>query len=194
MAKTSLTPVQQRQVLFAVLGLIGLTAWLSLFLFPQQRALGPARLQMQELRAQVDQTQRGLAQMPAMELQIAQLTAQYQLPAVTQPPEQQLPELLEEISRTARQAQVRIVASKPSTDVSKLSPGPSGYLEFQILIAASGGYHQIGNFLDALEHSNHLLKIRELGVLSDPEQITRHTAIFLFQAYLVPARLNSEGE
>ncbi len=193
MPKSSLTPVQQKQLLSAVLGLIGLYAWLSFFLLPQQRSLGQARLQVQELQAQVDQMQGGLARMPEMERQIAELAAQYQLPEVTKPPEQQLPELLEEISRIARQAQVRIIASKPNADVSTLSPGSSGYLEFQILIAAVGSYHSVGNFLDAVEHSSHLLRLREIGVLSNPEQITHHTAIFLFQAYLVPARLKPEG-
>lgn len=193
MPKSSLTPAQQKQILFGVLGAIGLTVWLSLFLLPQQRAMEQARLQLQELQGQVDQMHQGLAQMPAMEEQIAQLTAQYQLPVFTKPPEQQLPELLEMISQTARRAQVRVVVAKPKADVNKLLPGPSGYLELQMAVGLVGGYHQIGTFLDALERSGSLLRVRELAVIHGSEDLYHHQAAVLFQAYLVPARPRKGG-
>ena len=188
MPKSSLTPLQQKQVLFAVLGLIGLYAWLSFFLMPQQRALAEARLQMQDLQAQVDRTRGGLARMPAMEQQIAQLTAQYQLPAATKPPEQQLPELLEMISQVARRTQVRVIAAKPKADVSSLTPSTSGYLELPVLVGLAGGYHQIGAFLDALERSGSLLRVREMALLHGSADLYHHHAVILFQVYLVPAR------
>lgn len=193
MAKISLTPAQQKRILFGVLGVIGLYAWIGLFLLPRQRALGQNRAQLQDLQRQVEQTRHGFSQMPAMQEEIRRLTAAYKLPEVTKPPEQQLPELLEEISQVARRSQVRIVASKPNADVNKLLPGSSGYLELQILIAAAGGYHQVGAFLDALEQSDRLLRVRELGVLSNPDSIGRHITIVLFQAYLVPARLREDS-
>lgn len=193
MPKNSLTPARQKQILFGVLGLIGLVGWVSFFLLPQQRLMGQERMQLQELQSQVEQTRRGLAQMPVMEEQIRQLTARYQLPAVTKPPEQQLPDLLEMISQTARRAQVRVIAAKPSSDVSKLVPGPSGYLELQILLALSGGYHQTGTFLDTLERSGNLLRVRELALLPNPENLYHHQVVILFQAYLVPAHLKEKG-
>lgn len=187
-AKVSLTPAQQKQILFGILGLIGFFAWLQLFLFPQRAALAQARAQIQELRGQVEQVRAGLAQQPAMEEETRRLQAEYKLPEVTKPPEQQLPELLELISQVARQAGVRVVAAKPKGDVSKLLPGASGYLELPVLVLVSGGYHQIGQFLDALEQSETLLRVRELSVMDDEEKLYEHTGAVLFQAYLVPAR------
>lgn len=187
-AKVSLTRAQQKQLLFGVLGLIGFIAWLQLFLSPQRAALAQTRLQVQEIRAQVEQVRQGLAQQPALEAEISRLQAEYKLPPVTKPPEQQLPELLELISQVARQTGVRVVAAKPKADVSKLQPATSGYLELPILVVVSGGYHPIGLFLDTLERSDVLLRVRELGVVDDEENLYDHAGVVLFQAYLVPAR------
>lgn len=188
MPQSSLTPLQQRQILFTVLGLIGLTAWFGLFLAPQQRSLGQSRLQLQELQTQVGQIQRGLAKMPLIEQQIAQLADQYQLPEATKPPEQQLPEMLEMISQIARRTQVRVIVSKPKADVSKLTPGSSGYLELPVLIGLIGGYHQVGTFLDTLERSGSLLKVQELAFVHGSDDLYHHQVVILFQAYLVPSR------
>lgn len=187
-AKLSLTPAQQKQILFGVMGFIGFIAWLQLFLLPQRGALAQTRLQLQELRAQADQVRQGLAGQAAMEAEISRLREEYKLPEVMKPPEQQLPELLELISHVARQSGVRVVAAKPKADVSKLLPGTSGYLELPILVLVAGGYHPIGTFLDALEQSETLLRVRELSVVDNEENLYEHTGAILFQAYLVPAR------
>ena len=186
MAKLELTPVQQKQILYGIGGLVGLAVWFNFLLLPQQRRMGEIRPQVQNLQQQIAQVRQGIAQMPAMEEEMSRLSTQFQLPAVVPPPEQQLPELLESITQIARQSQVRLVAAKPKSDINKLSPGASGYLEVPLFVMVSGGYHQIGIFLDRLESSESLLRVKEMGIVEDSEDLWHHKGIFLFQAYLLP--------
>lgn len=185
-AKLELTPAQQKQVLFGLLGVIGLAGWFNFLILPQQRKLAEIRPQVQNLKGQIAQVRQGLAQLPTMESQMSQLSIEFKLPEVVPAAEQQLPELLESITQVARQSQVRLVAAKPKSDISKLSPGSSGYLELPIFIIVSGGYHQIGAFLDRLERSESMLRVREMGIVGDQEDLYHHKGFILFQAYLLP--------
>jgi len=187
-AKAQLTPAQQKQVLFGLVGLIFLVVWVSFFALPQGRIWSENHSRLQSLRQEVTQLKQRLAQMPQMEAEIQKLSSQEGLPSSPLPPEEQLPELLKAITEVARKAQVRLVGAKPRTDVNKLTPGASGYLELPIFIGISGGYHQTGLFLDALENSpNLVLRVREFGIMGDAEDIFHPKAFFLLQAYLVPA-------
>lgn len=181
-----LTPRQQRQLLFGIGGGIGFIAWVSLFLIPQQQALVVVQPQVKNLREQLKTTRQELAERSAMEARVAELSSTYGFPAVVPPPEQQLPDLLKAIGETARRHQVHFLAAKPKSDVNKLTPGPSGYLELPIFVVVSGGYHEMGTFVDALENSSHLLRVRELAIRGNPENPYHHVGGLLLQAHLVP--------
>ncbi len=187
MAKPQLTPAQQKQILFGLGGLIFLVVWVNFFALPQGRKWSEDHARLQSLRGEAAQLKQRLAQMPQMEAEIQRLSSQAGLPISSLPPEEQLPELLKAITETARKTQVRLVGAKPKADVNKLTPGSSGYLELPVFIGVSGGYHQMGVFLDTLESSpNLLLRVREFGIMGDAEDLFHAKAFFLLQAYLVP--------
>lgn len=187
MAQSGLTLVQQKKLLIGVGAVIAAIGWLQFFYLPTQRALSEARSQVEQLSVQLNQVKSGIARLPAMQEEITRLSAEFQLPTTPKPPEQQLPELLDEISKAARRSQIQILGQKPRGNVSALVPGPSGYLEVPVMIMATGGYHQIGQFLDLLESSPQLLlRVRELGIMGNPDDLYRHGAFVLFHAYLVP--------
>ncbi len=188
-AKVSLTPAQQKQVLIGVLALVGLVAWFNFFLAPQRRALADLRLQVEETRAKVEQVRQHQAEKPAWEEEMARLKEEYGFPESPPPPEEQLPELLKTLTAMARQNGVRLLGSKPTSEVNKLLPGPSGYLEVQVLIVVLGGYHQVASFLDTLESSPELLRMRELMfVHANGMALGQHAGVLLLQAYLVPGK------
>lgn len=187
MPKNPWTPVQQKKFLIGLFAAVGAVVWLQFILLPQQRRLAEARSEQKILRGQLEELRIGLTQRSSLEEEITRLAGEARLPANPKPPEEQLPALLEEITKAARRAQVRVVEQKPQSDLDQASPGPSGYLEIPLLIIVEGGYHPIGQFLDDLENSSNLLQVLELAIIPRPEDLFRHQAHVLFKAYLVPA-------
>ena len=193
MPKSKLTPEQQKKILFGVGIGVGLVIWLQFVLLPQQRRLGETRAELQLLRGQLNRLKAGLVQRSTIEGEIDRLKGEFQLPANPKPPEQQLPDLLEEITKAARRAGVQVVGQKPQSELDRVSPGASGYLEIPLFIEIVGGYHSIGQFLNDLENSSNLLQMRELGIVGEPENLYRHRAVVIFQAYLVPGTASGHG-
>ena len=138
MAKLDLTSAQQRQILFGVLGLIGLVVWMNFLVIPQQQTMAQTRSQVQQLERQLTETHRGLAQLPVMEEELARLSSQYKLPAVSQPSEEQLPDLLGAIAQMAKTAQVRLVTMKPKGDLGHLAAPPGETVLCQEIPDGSG--------------------------------------------------------
>lgn len=189
MPKVDLTPKQKRILLLGAGGAVFGAAWLAIFLLPQIRAFQENRTQLGDLEQRWTQLKEGLATLPALEGEVAQLTEKYSLPSEREarPPQEQLPELLNVLSQLARREQVVLLVVKPTSDIDKLTPGPSGYLELQIFVVVSGGYHPIGKFLDAVESSPELLmRVQEFGISDDEESLWAHTGYILFQAYVPP--------
>ena len=187
-AKGKLTPAQQKQILSSALGAIAFIAWVILFLAPQQRALGEKGAQIQDLRLQVGRLRQDLRQMPALEQELTRLKSQYQPTKNPLPPEEQLPELLATIAGMAQQSQVVLLGAKPTADVNKLAPGPSGYLELKILLILRGGFHPMAHFMDRLESSEELMRLREFSIVEEGDRnLETHLAILLLEAYLVPS-------
>lgn len=186
MKSPSLSPAQQKQLLIGILALLAVVVGYLFWIAPRQRVLTEATAQVRQLELQLDQTRQGLSQLLSVEQEIQRLSARFQMASTPKPPEQQLPELLEEITQTARRAQVRVVEQKPTADIASLAPGTSGYLELTVMTVVTGGYHQIGTFLDLLEQSSTLLRVREMGMAQDSNDLFRHRAFILFDAYLIP--------
>jgi len=186
MATHRLTPAQERQLLIGIVGVIVVVVWVNFFVIPQRRTLSEVSGQVHTLRAQVVEARQGLAQRPALEAEAARLAAEYELSADALPPEEQVPELLKAITEVAQASQVGLLTVRPKVDLGQITPGPSGYLELPIEIAASGGYHEIGTFLDALERSpSLLLRVQRFQIQPDPQDLWHHQALFVLQAYLI---------
>jgi Tfp pilus assembly protein PilO len=178
---------RQRQLISGFLGVAGFILWISLFFVPQQRLGRQIRSEVRRLKQQIAQTRQEFAQLPALEAELARWMVQYRMPTVVPPLEEQLPELLGTIAQAARSAQVRLLSIKPEGEMRQLTPGPTGYLELPVQVETSAGYHQVGRFIDALENSDSLLRVEELGIRADPVDIWHHQVSFVLAVYLLPS-------
>ena len=108
---------------------------------------------------------------------------------VVKSPDEQLPDLLKTLGDLAHRAKARFIGAKPTADIHKLRPGPSGYLDLQVVVVVMGGYHEIGSFIDSLETSDLLVRVRELMIVHPPDspEYSQHTAVLLLQTSLVPS-------
>lgn len=194
------TPDQQRTLLRSAGMVLGFLAWLTFFYLPVRRQILEIRPQAQRLRQQLEETRGGLANLSALEEEFSRLAAEYDIPSVELPPEDQVPELLKAIAQMARSAQVRVLEVTPRPQVGTeastpvglvalehLTLGQSGYLELPIEVQAVSGYHALGLFLDKLEQSKRLVRVRTVEILPDEQDLWHHRVALLLQAYLVPA-------
>lgn len=182
-----LTPAQQRQLLVGVLGALAMVAWWLFVLGPQQREGAERGATRHTLQAQVADLQRQRQDLPAMEAEVARLTTELGLSTLARRPEEQLPDLLQAITQMAQAARVRVLTLKPRADLGALTPGPSGYLELPVAMETVAGYHELGEFLDALEQSSRLVRVGEFQIGPTPEDLWHHQAVIVLQVYLVPA-------
>ncbi|MDO8730247.1 MAG: type 4a pilus biogenesis protein PilO [Candidatus Omnitrophota bacterium] len=182
-----LTPQQQKQMrlLAAVLSVVGGFFWLQLLIIPQTRTAGRQGSELTVLRSKVERMRRDLQHLPEMEKKRAELAARYSSPSVSGPPEEQLPGLLDRIAQFARTAHVRVVTLRSKQDLAQVQVGPSGYLEIPLELVATAGYHQVGRFLDQLEQSDSLVRLRELEIHPGKELWDQEIKMLLL-AFLAP--------
>ncbi|MCM8812013.1 MAG: type 4a pilus biogenesis protein PilO [Candidatus Omnitrophica bacterium] len=147
-----------------------------------------AKLQLSTLQKDVARIKEKSARIDSMRSELERLAAQYDVAITATLPEEQLPEVLDAIAAAARVSGVRLIGIKPKEEVSHLTPSASGFLELPIQVDALGGYHHLGRFLSAVEESKVLVGVQELTIQANPEDIWNHKALFVFVAYLFPAR------
>jgi len=181
-----LTPAQTRSWVIKSVSAIGVVFWIGLIVMPQQRALADLSATVRTRRAQLAELHRGMAQRSAMEAESARLAQQYRVPGQIPPPEEQLPGLLKVITETAKTTQVGLLTVRPKTDFGTMAQKTGGYVEVPLEISASGGYHELGAFLDGLEQSPSLVfRVERLGIQPDPKDLWHHHATFMVRLYLV---------
>ena len=178
---------QKEKLLLGLGCCIGFILWFQFFLVPQRQIGFDRRSRVQVMRKQLQRTRQSLKQLPELERRVQQLSSQSGL-VFTTPPEEQLPELLETIAQTARASQVQLLTVRPTLDLNQLQPGATGFLELPVRLEAVAGYHQIGTFLGALEHSESLIQLQSLEIMADPKENWRHQANFVLQVYLLPGK------
>ena len=177
---------KQLRILAAVLAVVGLFFWLKFLILPQIHSAGRLGSEWVVLHGKVEQLQRDLRQMPEMEKKRVELAARTSTPAVSVSPEEQLPDLLDKIAQFARATRVRVVTLRPKQDLSHVQVGPSGYLEIPLELVATAGYHQVGRFLDQLEQSDSLVRLRELEIQPEGTELWSQEVKMLLLAFLAP--------
>ena len=176
---------KQLRILAVVLVVVGLFFGLQFSILPQIRSAGRLGSEWAALHGKVEQLQRDLRQMPEMEKKQVELAARTSTPSVSIPPEEQLPDLLDKIAQFARGARVRVVTLRPKQDLGHVQVGSSGYLEIPLELVATAGYHQVGRFLDQLEQSDSLVRLRELEIQPGTELWSQEVKMLLV-AFLAP--------
>ncbi len=180
-----LTPAQARSLAIRGAGAVGLVLWIGLVVLPQQRALADRSATVRTRQGQLAEVRRGIAQRPAMEAEVARLAQAYRVPGQVPPVEEQLPGLLKVITETAKTTQVALLVLRPKADLGVIAQKAGGYVEVPLEISASGGYHELGAFLDGLEQSPALLfRVERLGIQPDPKDLWHHRATFMVRLYL----------
>jgi len=103
------------------------------------------------------------------------------------PAQQEIPSLLEDLSKMAKNANTTIIEIMPVT--LKLQEERKGavYQEIPILITAKSGYHELGYFLNNLEDGNRFMKVVDIGIKANAASPNKHDVELMVYTYVLPA-------
>ena len=92
------------------------------------------------------------------------------------PPKEELPYVLERISRISNESGVRISQMMPLRDREKmvLSNEDGKYYSLPLLISAHGGYHNIGRFLNKIEVDDIFMSVGDFNIAESSDDQIRH--------------------
>ena len=102
--------------------------------------------------------------------------------------EKELPVLLENLSKMARDSNVKILGIEPLTE-DKVKQGKTSpekdiiYQEVPILVSAESGYHELGSFLGNLESDKRYMKVSDMKIQANRSNVKRHKVQFVVCAY-----------
>ncbi|PIQ82501.1 MAG: hypothetical protein COV76_03380 [Candidatus Omnitrophica bacterium CG11_big_fil_rev_8_21_14_0_20_64_10] len=180
---------RQRSLLSGAAAAAGLLLWIGGVVLPLQRARGELHPKVQVLEGAVRQAAERAAQLPAIREELERLSsAGTELPAPSdRSAQEQLPALLEGLSRMARESGVTIQSVRPLADPAILEPAASGALELPLEVRLSSGYHALGAFVARVEGSEaFLIRVERLEIWGEASDIWNHPARLEFRAFLAP--------
>lgn len=103
--------------------------------------------------------------------------------------ESHVSDLLQDISKLANSNDVRILQIKP-TRQEKATPADSKFItggnlsSLLIYMDLSGGYHQLGKFINDLENAQAFVVVQELKIESQPGNYVRQKAALTLKTYV----------
>ena len=175
-----------KPVLIGVGAVIGFFIWLQFFFLPQYAHLRERGVKLKTVIDDTKVLKVKVAKLDIMQAELDKMAGQYDVRMLSMEPEEQLPELFQEITQAARVAGVRLANVKPEVEVNDLTPNSSGFLEVPIRVEAAGGYHNLGRFIDALESSKALLRMHQIKIEPNSDDLFHHRANIVLWAYLFP--------
>ena len=99
--------------------------------------------------------------------------------------EKEVPMLLENMSRMAKESRVKILGITPIDKRAKqnVKEGEEVYNEVPIAIRAQGGYHELGNFINKLEKGRRYIQISDIKIAANSTNPKRHSVGLVVYAY-----------
>ncbi len=109
---------------------------------------------------------------------------------------EEIPAILENISRLANDSRVRINQIMPLKESQEavLSNDEGTYYSLPILVNARGGYHDLGRFFNQLEKSKIFMSILNFDIAANNESTVQHSAKITIKVFILDRSEEKEKE
>ncbi len=166
----------------AVLILI-VVVYLFLFFIPEVKVLFGRLAECSQLKVKIVKTKKDWANIDSFKEKIALLNEQVDYYEKKLPSEKEVAALLEFLSDSAKELNVRITEIKP-IEQDKVGEA-SIYYQVPILLRAECGYHQLGRFLSKLENADRFMKINNIKIEAGFDQGSVLNAQLIVATYVM---------
>ncbi|MDP3791820.1 MAG: type 4a pilus biogenesis protein PilO [Candidatus Omnitrophota bacterium] len=139
------------------------------------------------MRTDLKEAKSLIAQKDILRKKVGEYNEKIELYEKKLPAQQEIPSLLEDLSKMARNANITIIGITPITMKLQKEKKISVYQEIPILITAKSGYHELGRFLNNLENGDRFMKIVDISIKANSAMPKRHDVELMVYTYVLPA-------
>lgn len=154
---------------------------------PQLSVLSQVSGQVKTLRTELDNARRDIASMDAFRKRLEVLKEKNLLVDQGMVKEEAVPAVVENLSKLAKQANVKINQIKPARDEEvKVAAAVEGTVySLPITIEARCSYHQLGKFVNRIENDVLFMRIAGLEILPSVGEGLRHNVKMVVSTYIL---------
>jgi len=178
-------PQTQWIVLALLLGAGALVAYVNLLLMPTIAGLSEINPELADLRVNIEETERWIRMRSNQERRLEELKAEVTNCATISSAEEEVPSLLEELSKMAHNADVKIMGIRPEKIDSDGRKRKSPLEEIPISIKARCGYHRLGHFISKLENAGRVFVIRDIKIAGRSQNPKSHDVNLVVSTFLL---------
>ncbi len=178
---------KQKIILGAIVGLSLFIFYYSLILKPAFARLVTSYKEVVRLKKEITTKKALINNLPNLSKEFSNLKEKARFVEKSLPNEKEIPGLLEELSRIAEESNVKILKIRPKEVLMSTIQNPQArpYIEQSISIEAKSGFHELGLFIEKLENLNRFVKIRELTIVGDRQDIKHHNIKLEVSTYVL---------
>ena len=181
----------QTTILITLLGAIVLILYIYFIFLPQvAKDIGLIGKIMQ-MKNDLKGAQLLIAEKVGLEKRFAAYSEKIDLYEKKLPAQKEIPNLLEDLSSMARNANITIIGIMPTPLPAPLRGQKEKkgqvYQETPILITAKSGYHELGHFLSNLESGDRFMKVVDISVRANAAAPKKHDVELMVHTYVLPA-------
>jgi len=144
--------------------------------------LGRLRQQAAKEGQVLAEAQRLVAQIPDLERSIAGAEEKIVYYEAKLPGKDEVAALFKELDEKAQEARVQYMTiSEASEEMGE------HYTKFTRKIVLTGGYHEVGRFINKLEALDRLVRVDDISMESDPSQPFQHNVVLVVSTYVAKA-------
>ena len=126
-------------------------------------------VELKEKRAAVEEARELIKDEEKYRQEIVQMERRIKKYEDKLPERREVPKLFRELDEIAEHSQIKIISVG-----SEQSEESQHYLRYWRSLDLEGGYHELGRFINKLESSGRFIKVDDIQVSSNPENVLKH--------------------
>ena len=184
-------PKEKRQplILYVLIGAIIVVGYFYLYVRPRMKALGQLLPQVSRLKQDVSLARSAIANIDNFKMEITSLRNELGRYEASLPSKKNIASILDHLSKIASETGVKIVGigelKEAEGKVPELKGAQQPYSEVSIGINLKSGYHQLGSFINKVESSARLMKLRDIEIKVDPRTPNEHNVKLIVSAFVL---------
>lgn len=181
----------QTIILMVLLGIIAFIVYVYIMFLPQVANDINIIGKTFKVREDLKEARSLISNKESLKNKVAEFNEKIELYEKKLPAQQEIPSLLENLSKMASNSNITIVGITPvgqsDTKDQKEKRGQI-YQETPILITAKSGYHELGRFLNNLENGDRFMKVVDISIKANPAMPKRHDVELMVYTYVLSSQ------
>lgn len=160
--------------------------YLSFVFFPQVLRVTAIVKKSMQINAELKSARSMISRKDELQKKLDEYKQEVELYEKKLPAEQEIPNLLEDLSSMAKKSNIKIISIVPAPPYFKEQKikKSSVYQEIPILITANSGYHELGRFLGDLENADRFMKVVDISIKADRPAPQNHAVELVVCTYI----------